>query len=69
MAIAFFNLISDDFHRKLSNSSSFDIKVDACVDHFHEYMITFHRIRKCNLERFQVRLFFKDIEAYSKDRR
>ena len=69
MSIAFFNLISDDFHRKLSNSSSFDNKVDPCVDQFHEYMITFHGKRKCDLERFQVSLFFEDIEACSKDRR
>ena len=72
MAIAFFNPISDDFHVKLCNVTTLDEQVEVCTDHNREFLSiikTFHNIRKCNLEKCQVRLFFEGLEMYSKNLR
>ena len=72
MAIAFFNPISDDFHVKLCNVTTLNEQVDVCTDHNREFLSiikTFHNIRKCNLEKCQVRLFFEGLEMYSKNLR
>ena len=72
MAIAFLNPISDDFHVKLCNVTTFDEQVDFCIDHIREFLSiikTFHNIGKCNLEKCQVRLFFEGLEMYSKNLR
>ena len=62
-----YNPISDNFQEKLTNSSSFDKKVDTCVNNLDEFLSIvekFHGIHKCNLERCQVMLFFDGIESY-----
>ena len=65
MAITFFNPISDNFHRKPTNASYPDEKIEVCVGNINEFLSiikTFHGIRKCNLERCQVRLFLEGLE-------
>ena len=69
MAIAFYNPISEDFYNKLHNSCDLDEKI-VCIDNIHEFLTiaqTVHGVCKCNLERWQVRLFFEDLESYSKN--
>lgn len=72
MAVAFYNPISDDFHIKLCNSTTFDEQVDACTQYIHEFLSiiqNFYGIHKCNLGRCQVRLYFESLEIYSKNLR
>ena len=72
MAIAFFHPISEDFYKKLYNSRDLDEKIDAFIKNIHECLSiiqTFYGIRKCNLERYQIRLFFEGLESYSKNLR
>ena len=72
MAIAFFNPISEDFHIKLSNASYPDGKIEVCVNNIHNFVSvikTFHGLRKCDLERCQVRLFLEGLESCGKDLR
>lgn len=62
MAIAFCNLISEDFYKERHNSFDLDEKIDVCIDNIHEFLSiiwTFHGIRKCNLERYQVECYSK----------
>ena len=72
MAIAFFNQISEDLQTKLSNASYLNGKIEVCVDNIHNFVSvikTFHGIRKCDLERYQVRLFLEGLESYGRELR
>ena len=69
MAIAFFNLISEDFHTKHSNASYPDEKIEVCVDNIHNFVSIFHGLRKCDLENCQIRLFLEGLESYGKELR
>ena len=72
MAIAFCNLISADFYRKLRNSSDLVQLINVCINNICEFLSiiwTFCSIREYNLEMCQVRLFFEGLKGYSKDLR
>ena len=69
MDIAFFDPIPEDFHRKLTNATYVDEKIEVCVDNIGEFLPiikTCHSTRKCNLEKCQVNLFLKSLESYCK---
>ena len=69
MPIAFFNPVSEDFHIKLTNATYHDEKIEVCVDKIAEFLSiinTCHSIRKCDLEKCQVKLFIEGLESYGK---
>ena len=69
MAITFFNPITEDFHIKPTNATYLDEKIEVCVDNIGEFLSiikTCHSIRKCDLEKCQVKLFLKGLESYGK---
>ena len=66
---AFFNPMSEDFHRKLTNATYLDKKIEVCVNNIGEFLFiikTCNSICKCNLEKCQVKLFLEGLESYGK---
>ena len=62
MFIAFFNSISDQFHKEPFEAVSFDEKVDVCLKSVNEFLLiieAFHGKNICQLEKCQIGLFLR----------
>ena len=72
IAIVFFNPISEDFPRKLTNATYPNVKIEVCVDNIGEFLSIIKTclcIDKCNLEKCPVKLFLKGLESYGENLR